>query len=41
LNANLKAPLLVNLKNFKSVQYLLEDERYSFRVPLPSMPLKK
>jgi flagellar assembly factor FliW len=37
LNANLKAPLLVNLKNFKSVQYLLEDERYSFRMPVTSL----
>lgn len=41
LNANLKAPLIVNLKNLKGVQILLEDEQYSFRTPLPTMPLGK
>jgi len=41
LNANLKAPLIVNLKSLKGVQMLLEDERYSFRTPLQSMSLGK
>lgn len=34
LTANLKAPLVVNISNKKAVQILLEDDRYSFRVPL-------
>ncbi len=37
LNANLKAPLIVNLKNLKGVQILLEDEQYSFRSPVSSL----
>ena len=39
LMANLKAPLVVNISNKKAVQILLEDDRYSFRVPLPSNSL--
>jgi len=39
LMANLKAPLVVNISNKKAVQILLEDDRYSFRVPLPSHSL--
>ena len=35
LMANLKAPVVVNISNKKAVQILLEDDRYSFRVPLP------
>ena len=39
LMANLKAPLVVNISNKKAVQILLEDDRYSFRVPLPAQSL--
>lgn len=39
LMANLKAPLVVNISNKKAVQILLEDDRYSFRVPLPAHAL--
>lgn len=35
LNANLKAPIIVNISNLKAIQIILEDERYSFRVPVP------
>jgi flagellar assembly factor FliW len=38
LNANLKAPIIVNTSNLKATQIILEDDRYSFRVPLPSIP---
>jgi flagellar assembly factor FliW len=38
LNANLKAPIIVNASNLKAAQIILEDERYSFRVPLPALP---
>lgn len=34
LMANLKAPIVLNISNKKAVQILLEDDRYSFRVPL-------
>ena len=39
LMANLKAPVVINISNKKAVQILLEDDRYSFRVPLPAHPL--
>lgn len=35
LNANLKAPIIVNSSKLKAMQIILEDERYSFRVPVP------
>jgi flagellar assembly factor FliW len=41
LNANLKAPIIANTSNLKATQIILEDDRYSFRVPLPSMPPEK
>lgn len=37
LNANLKAPIIVNTSKLKATQMILEDDRYSFRVPLPSL----
>ncbi len=37
LNANLKAPIIVNISKLKATQIILEDERYSFRVPVPSL----
>jgi len=37
LNANLKAPIIVNTSNLKAIQIMLEDDRYSFRTPLPSL----
>lgn len=37
LNANLKAPIIVNISKLKATQMILEDDRYSFRVPLPSL----
>ena len=39
LMANLKAPVVINISNKKAVQILLEDDRYSFRVPLPAHSL--
>jgi flagellar assembly factor FliW len=39
LNANLKAPIIVNISKLKATQIILEDDRYSFRVPLPSIPV--
>lgn len=36
LNANLKAPIIVNTAKLKAAQIILEDERYSFRVPVPA-----
>ncbi|MBZ0155174.1 MAG: flagellar assembly protein FliW [Alphaproteobacteria bacterium] len=36
VTANLRAPLIVNASNKRAFQMLLDDERYSFRVPLPS-----
>ncbi|MEW5744043.1 MAG: flagellar assembly protein FliW [Nitrospirota bacterium] len=38
ITANLKAPIIVNSATLKAVQVLLEDERYSFRAPLPPLP---
>jgi len=38
LNANLKAPIIVNISKLKAAQIILEDERYSFRVPVPCLP---
>lgn len=40
VTANLKAPIIVNSSNFKAAQILLEDDRYSFKVPLPALPSK-
>jgi flagellar assembly factor FliW len=37
LNANLKAPIIVNTSKLKATQIILEDDRYSFRVPVPSL----
>ncbi len=37
LNANLKAPLIVNIAKLKAVQIILEDDRYSFRAPVQSL----
>lgn len=37
LNANLKAPIIVNISKLKAMQVILEDERYSFRVPVSSL----
>ncbi len=37
LNANLKAPIIVNISKLKATQIILEDDRYSFRVPVPSL----
>jgi flagellar assembly factor FliW len=34
LNANLKAPLIVNIAKLKAIQIILEDDRYSFRTPV-------
>ena len=36
LNANLKAPIIVNASKLKATQIILEDDRYSFRVPVPA-----
>ncbi len=36
LNANLKAPIIVNSSKLKATQIILEDDRYSFRVPVPA-----
>lgn len=36
LNANLKAPILINASKLKAAQIILEDDRYLFRVPLPA-----
>jgi flagellar assembly factor FliW len=41
LNANLKAPIVVNSSKLKAAQILLDDDRYSFRVPLPSLTGKE
>lgn len=38
ITANLKGPLVMNSMNFKAVQILLDDEKYSFRAPLPALP---
>ena len=38
ITANLKGPLVMNSANFKAAQILLEDEKYSFRTPLPALP---
>ncbi|BCB96421.1 flagellar assembly factor FliW [Dissulfurispira thermophila] len=38
LNANLKAPIVVNTSKFKAMQIILDDDRYSFRVPVSSIP---
>ena len=40
ITANLKAPLVMNAANFRAAQIILEDERYVFRKPLPSLPLQ-
>ena len=37
LTANLKAPIVFNASNLKAAQILVDDERYSFKVPLPSL----
>ena len=37
LYANLKAPIIINSATLKGVQILLDDERYDFRAPLPSL----
>ncbi len=38
LTANLKAPIVFNASNLKAAQILIDDERYSFKAPLPVMP---
>jgi flagellar assembly factor FliW len=38
ITANLKAPIIINSLNFRAAQILLEDERYSFKAPLPALP---
>lgn len=38
LTANLKAPIISNISSLKAAQVLLEDERYSFKTPLPALP---
>ncbi|MBF0505268.1 MAG: flagellar assembly protein FliW [Nitrospirae bacterium] len=38
ITANLKAPLVMNSGNLKAAQILLEDEKYSFKTPLPALP---
>ena len=40
VTANLKAPLIMNAANFTAVQIILDDERYVFKTPMPSMPHK-
>ncbi len=40
ITANLKAPLVMNTVNLKAAQIILDDERYAFRTPLPSVPEK-
>lgn len=38
ITANLKAPIIFNISNFKAIQVLMDDERYQFKVPLPAIP---
>lgn len=38
ITANLKAPLIVNSAGLTGAQILLDDDRYSFRAPLPALP---
>jgi flagellar assembly factor FliW len=38
ITANLKAPLVMNTVTLKAAQIILDDERYAFRTPLPSVP---
>jgi flagellar assembly factor FliW len=38
LTANLKAPIVSNTSTLKAAQVLLEDDRYSFKTPLPTIP---
>ncbi len=38
ITANLKGPLVMNSANFQAAQILLDDEKYSFKTPLPALP---
>lgn len=38
LTANLKAPLVFNVSNRKAMQVLIDDERFSFKAPIPLPP---
>lgn len=38
LTANLKAPIILNASRLRAAQFMLDDERYQFRVPLPALP---
>lgn len=38
---NLQAPIVANIKSMKAAQIILEDDRYSFRTPLPSQAKEK
>lgn len=37
---NLKAPLIINLKNKRGKQYILQDDTYSMRVTIPQRKLE-
>ncbi len=38
LTANLKAPIVFNAAELKAEQILIDDERYSFNMPIPGLP---
>ncbi|MCL0061794.1 flagellar assembly protein FliW [Thermodesulfovibrionales bacterium] len=39
LNANLKAPIIINVSNFRGTQVILDTDNYSFRVPLTALAM--
>ena len=41
ITVNLKAPIIANLSNRKAAQMILDDDRYSFKEPMPSPPQEK
>ncbi len=40
ITVNLRGPLVMNSANLKAAQVLLDDDKYSFKTPLPSLPNK-